>query len=401
MRQVSNNAAQAESAPMSDLPLPGQPAPLQRSLPGSAYRTAEAFDLDRRAIFSREWTCVAREEELPQRGDYRVVEIAGESIILVRGTEGAIHGHYNMCRHRGSRLCDPANDARWGVTLDAGVIGRTLIRCPYHGWSYALDGRLLAAPQLQDAPGFDKAAFGLHPVGVACWGGFVFVNLTSRDETGLAAVLDDASRRLRNYPLADLRTGQVIRYEVAANWKLILENYNECYHCPGVHPELCEIVPAFRERGGIDLDWEVGIPHRPGAATYTASGVTSRAPFPGLSEEEKLRHKGELIYPNLMLSVAMDHVAAFILWPIAADRTIIDCRFLFHPDEMARPDFDRADAVEFWDLVNRQDWAVCERVQAGIASRVHDHGYYSPLEDMSLDIRRYVADRYARSGEES
>jgi Rieske 2Fe-2S family protein len=386
---------------MSDLPRSDQPALLQRSLPGSAYRTAEAFDLDRRTIFAREWNCVAREEDLPERGDYRVIDVAGESIILVRGAEGTIHGHYNMCRHRGARLCDPASDARWDVTLDAGAVGRSMIRCPYHGWSYGLDGRLLAAPQLQDAPDFDKAQFGLHPVGVACWGGFVFVSLTARDETGLAACLSDASRRLRNYPLADLRTGRTIRYELAANWKLILENYNECYHCPGVHPELCEIVPAFRERGGIDLDWEAGIPHRAGAATYTASGKTRRGPFPGLSEEEKIRHKGELIFPNLMMSVSMDHVTAFILRPIAADRTIIDCRFLFHPDEMAKADFDPSDAVDFWDLVNRQDWAVCERVQAGIASRVHDHGYYSPLEDLSLDIRRYVAARYAGNADET
>ncbi len=377
-----------------------QPMPLQRSLPASAYLTAEAFALDRRAIFSRDWNCVAREEDLLERGDHLVVDIAGESVLLVRGAEDAIHAHYNMCRHRGARLCDAANDARWGVTLDAGVVGRTMIRCPYHGWSYALDGRLLAAPQLQDAPGFDKTEHGLRPAAVACWGGFIFVSLTATEESGLAAMLGDASRRLRNYPLADLRTGRSIRYELAANWKLILENYNECYHCPGVHPELCEIVPAFRERGGIDLDWEAGIPHRPGATTYTMSGTTERAPFPGLNEEEKVRHKGELIYPNLMLSVAMDHVAAFILWPLAADRTAIDCRFLFHPDEIAQPGFDPSDAVDFWDLVDRQDWAVCERVQSGIASRVHDHGYYSPLEDMSLDVRRYVAARHASLADE-
>jgi len=381
---------------MSDAPISDSPPAMQRSLPGSAYLTADSFALDRQAIFARDWMCVAREEDLPERGDYLLLEIAGESVILLRGAEGAIHGHYNMCRHRGSRLCDPANDARWGVTLDSGVVGRTMIRCPYHGWSYALDGRLLAAPQLQDAPGFDKAAHGLQPVGVARWGGFVFVSLIAQDETELAATLSGASRRLANYPLADLRTGHRIRYELTANWKLILENYNECYHCPGVHPELCEVVPAFRERGGIDLDWEVGIPHRPGAVTYTASGTTSRAPFPGLSEEEKIRHKGEMIFPNLMMSVAMDHVTAFILQPLGPDRTVIDCRFLFHPDEMAKPGFDPSDAVDFWDLVNRQDWAVCERVQSGIASRVHEHGYYSPLEDLSLDVRRYVTDRHAR-----
>ena len=365
--------------------------PMERSLDSAAYRTAVAFARDRATIFSRQWFCAGREEDLPDAGDHRVLDIAGESVLLVRDRAGALYAHYNVCRHRGARLCDAANDARWGLTLDAGVVGRNMIRCPYHGWSYGFDGRLLAAPQLQDTPGFEKADYPLHRVGVSCWGGFVFVNLSPDTAPDFAAALDAAPRRLGNYPLADLRTATTIRYEVNANWKLILENYNECYHCPGVHPELCEIVPAFRDRGGIDLDWEAGIPHREGAVTYTASGTTARAPFPGLSDEEKVRHKGELLYPNLMLSVSCDHAAAFVLWPIAADRTVIECRFLFHPDEMALATFDPSDATDFWDLVNRQDWAVCERVQSGIAASVHTHGYYAPIEDLSLDIRRYVS----------
>lgn len=389
MRQVSNNDI-GESIIM--VQSTGN-ASMERSLDSSAYLTPAAYARDKATIFNKEWFCAAREEDMPGPGDHLVLDVAGESILLVRDRDGELHAHYNVCRHRGARLCDAGNDARWGVTLDAGVIGRNMIRCPYHNWSYALDGRLLAAPHLQDAPGFDKADYALYPVGVAAWGGFVFLNLTPEGAPDFMTGLGDAPRRLGNYPMADLRTGQTLRYILAANWKIILENYNECYHCPGVHPELCEVVPAFRERGGIDLDWEAGIPHRAGAVTYTASGTTARAPFPGLSEEEQVRHKGELIYPNLMLSVSMDHAATFLLWPVAADRTIVECRFLFHPDEMAKPDFDPSDAVDFWDLVNRQDWAVCERVQSGIAAQVHVHGYYSPIEDYSLDIRRYVAER--------
>jgi Rieske 2Fe-2S family protein len=163
-----------------------------------------------------------------------------------------------------------------------------------------------------------------------------------------------------------------------------------------VHPELCDLVPEFRKDGGIHLDWEAGIPHRDGATTYTMTGTTSRAPFAGLTDEERVRHKGELIYPNLMLSVSSDHAAAFLLWPEAEDRTRVECRFLFHPDEMANPGFDPSDAVDFWDLVNRQDWAVCERVQRGMSARVHEFGYYSPMEDYSLDIRRYVSARQSQ-----
>jgi Rieske 2Fe-2S family protein len=193
--------------------------------------------------------------------------------------------------------------------------------------------------------------------------------------------------------LSALRVGHTIRYDVAANWKIIVENYNECYHCGGVHPELCDIVPAFRRNGGGDLQWERGIPHREGAYTFTGSGTASRAPFPGLNEDERLRHFGEVIYPNLFLSLCCEHVAAFILRPTGPETTSVECQFLFAADEIAKPAFDPSDAVELWDVTNRQDWAICESVQRGIASRPHDHGYYAPMEDISLDIRRYVGER--------
>jgi Rieske 2Fe-2S family protein len=369
---------------------------LERSLPSSAYLTAESFRSDKSAIFDREWFCAAREEDLREAGDHLTLDIAGESVLVVRTKAGEIKAHYNVCRHRGARLCDPENDARWGLALDGGVVTRNLIRCPYHSWSYSLDGKLVAAPLLQDAPGFDKADYSLHPVGVEAWGGFIFLNLTPQGAPDFRAAMGEAPRRLGNYPLDVLKTARTISYDVRANWKLILENYNECYHCPGVHPELCEIVPEFRKDGGIHLDWEAGVPHREGAVTYTRSGTTSRRPFPGLTAEEAVRHKGELLYPNLMLSVSSDHAAAFLLFPTAADRTRIECRFLFHPSEIDGDRFDPSDAVDFWDLVNRQDWAVCERVQSGMGARVHEFGHYSPMEDYSLDIRRYVADRQGR-----
>ena len=377
MRQLSNNDGVA----------------MEESLPSSAYLTPEAWAFEREAIFTREWLCVAREEDVPEPGSHLQIDVAGENILLVRTRRGDLRAHYNVCRHRGARLCDHQNDAKWGLKLPGGVIGN-LIRCPYHGWAYDLEGALVAAPGMPKQ-GFEKSDFPLYPAGVATWGGFVFLNLTPASAPPIAPALHEAPRRLANYPLADLRTAETRSYDVAANWKIILENYNECYHCGPVHPELCEVVPEFRQNGGMHLDWEAGIPHREGATTYTASGTTSRDFFPGLTPEEQVHHKGELIYPNLMFSVSSDHAAAFILWPLAVDLTRVECRFLFHRDEMAKPGFDPADAVDFWDLVNRQDWAVCERVQRGIAARVHAHGYYSPLEDYSLDIRRYIADRQA------
>jgi Rieske 2Fe-2S family protein len=368
---------------------------LPRTLPTAWYRSADIFEIEKHRIFYREWLAVCRDHELPLPGDHRVLDILGESILLVRNRDGLLRAFYNVCRHRGSRLCraEPERVAPGRVALPGGVSARRLIVCPYHQWSYDLDGELLAAPHVGGDSRFDKRDFHLYPVGVDTWGGFVFLNLTPSRAAPLAEQLAGIPERLQRYPLSELRIGATIEYRVAANWKIVCENYNECYHCAGVHPELCAVVPSFRDSGGAHLDWSRGIPHREGAYTFTRSGTTTRRAFPGLNADEQVRHKGELGYPNLFLSLACDHVAAFILRPRAADLTDITCHFLFEQHEMAKASFDAADAVEFWDLVNRQDWTVCESVQDGIKARVHDHGYFAPMEDWNLDIRRYVIER--------
>ena len=367
---------------------------LEVSLPSDWYTSDAVFKVEKERIFCREWLAVCRAEELPNPGDHRVLDVLGESILLLRNREGALRAFYNVCRHRGARLClasgEPAGP--WGVQLGGGVGGR-LIVCPYHQWSYDLDGALGAAPHLGAATGFDKSGFHLYPVGVDTWGGFVFLHLTSRESQPLETQLGGIPARTGRYPLADLRIGATRRYTVAANWKVLCENYNECYHCGGVHPELCAVVPSFRERGGANLDWSRGVAHRDGAYTFTASGTTRRRAFPDLDADERVRHKGELVYPNLFLSLACDHAAIFILQPRSPAITDIVCHFLFEPFELAKPDFDAGDAVEFWDLVNRQDWSICERVQQGLRARVHRSGYYAPMEDFNLDIRRYVSER--------
>jgi len=367
---------------------------LERALPSSWYSSTEVFRTEKERIFCREWIAVCREEELSNPGDYLVLDLLGESVLVVRNREAQLRAFYNVCRHRGSRLCrTPAEQDALRVTLPGGVSAGRLIVCPYHQWSYDFNGALVAAPHLTAAAGFNKQDFNLYPVGADSWGGFVFLNLTPAEAKPLAAQLGGIPDRLRRYPLRDLRVGATIRYEVAANWKIICENYNECYHCAGVHPELCAVVPSFREAGGANLDWNRGIPHREGAYTFTRSGTTVRRAFPGLDADEQVRHKGELAYPNLFLSVACDHAAAFILQPRGAERTDITCHFLFETHEMAKTSFDPSDAADFWHLVNRQDWAICESVQNGIRSRVHSQGYYAPMEDFNLDIRRYVTDR--------
>jgi glycine betaine catabolism A len=361
---------------------------MEPTLPRDAYFSGELFEREKERILWREWFCAAREEEVPEPGDYTVLDVAGESVLLVRKRDGALAAHYNVCRHRGSRLIGEGSGRLAGS-----------IRCPYHAWTYQLDGSLRSAPYLDEADGVSFDRLGLYPVGVDSWGGFVFLNLTPGERDSghhtLLAQLGAVPDRVRRYPLADLRSARRIVYQVEANWKVLLENYNECYHCGPVHPELCRLVPAFKQRGGSDLDWERGIPHRDGAWTFTENGTSNRRPFDGLNEDEQTRHKGELMYPNFMLSLSAEHVTAYTLWPESPTLTRVVCDFLFHPSEIEAPGFNPEDAVVFWDVVNRQDWAICENVQRGMRSRVFQHGYYAPLESASLDIRRYIKEKLA------
>jgi Rieske 2Fe-2S family protein len=365
---------------------------LQAALPAPHYVDEGEWRRERDQVLQREWFCVGRVHELglsePQR--LAVVEVAGESVLLTSDDSGTLHAFFNVCRHRGSQVVpvDPEAAA-------PAACGARSLRCPYHSWTYGLDGRLLRAPHTEEVEDFDPAGFGLSAVGVECWGGFVFVHLSPAGEPDLVTSLGAVTERLVRYPLDRLVVGQRLVYDVQANWKVIAENYNECYHCAGVHPELVRLVPAFG-RGGAELDWDGGVPMREGAWTFTASGTTNRRPFEGLDEDEQVRHKGELIYPNLMISLSADHVAAFTLVATAAGRTTIHCDILIDPEERTRDGFDLSDAVDFWDMVNRQDWAICESVQRGMSSRGYTQGWFAPMEDASLDIRRWLLPRLER-----
>jgi Rieske 2Fe-2S family protein len=350
------------------------------------YVDQQSWRTERESALFGHWFCVGRTDDLglSERSRVVVVDVVGESVLVTRDEDGLLHGAYNVCRHRGAQV-QPAQGEPTGPPV---ACQASALRCPYHSWTYALDGRLLRAPHT-DLDGADVDRFRLAPVAVETWAGFVFVHLTPEAATPLRDAVRRAGATLANYRLAELVTGTTTGYDVRANYKVLLENYNECYHCGPVHPELCRLVPAFAGGGG-GLDWEGGVPHRDGAWTFTSSGTTSRSPLPGLTDEERTRHKGDLVFPNLLVSASADHVAAFLLLPQAVDRTRVVCCLLFSADEVSRDGFDPGDAAELWDLVNRQDWAVCESVQRGMTSRSYRHGWFAPMEDDSLDIRRWL-----------
>ncbi len=320
-------------------------------------------------------------------GRLAVVDLHGESVLVTTTRDTELRAHANVCRHRGSQVVpvDPDLPAPEPCAVGA-------LRCPYHSWTYDLDGQLIKAPHTDDVDGFQLSDFSLHPLGVDAWGGFLWLHGTPATASPLLTELGPIADRVSRYPLAQLAVGRRLKYTVNANWKVLAENYNECYHCGPVHPELTRLVPAFGG-GGQELSWEEGIPHREGAWTFTMSGTSNRAPFPDLDEHERVRHKGELVYPNLLISLSAEHVAAFTLRALAVDRTEVVCELLFAPDEVAKPTFDPSDAEELWALTNDQDWAICESVQRGMTSRSYRGGWYAPMEDAALDIRRWLLPR--------
>lgn len=355
-----------------------------RTLPGAVYTSGEVLQLEQRGLFAREWLCVGREADIPAAGDYFLKEIAGDSIIVLRGADRVVRAFHNVCRHRGSRLLDAPR-------------GRGLPRllCPYHSWSYQLDGSLQNAPRMGE--GFCKADFPLVPVRLGVHEGFIFVNLDDGAQP-LERHLGDLPD-LRRFRMPELVCGRRIEYDVAANWKLICENYSECYHCAGAHPQLARISEQISrdERGQeIGACFNGGpMRLRDGIETMSMSGRSTLPTIPGLSHDDTRYVHYYVIYPNMLLSPHPDYVLVHTAWPVSPDRTQVVCEWLFTAAAVGAPDFDPSDVVQFWDTTNRQDWALCERAQAGVGSRGYRPGPYQSSEDCVHIFDRWYADRLA------
>ena len=346
---------------------------LARTLPGHFYHDPAIWRLEQERIFSRLWVCVGRADQHPDAGDYRTAPVGDESVLLVRDRDGALRAFLNVCRHRGARLC-PAERGH-----------ARALQCRYHAWTYGLDGRLLRAPGLPDGPDFDRGAFGLVAVPVDTWEGLVWVSLaaapppvTEQLVPQIAARLGDPGR-LAPYRLGGLQVARRIEYDVRANWKLVVENFMECYHCAPMHPELVRRLPAFRS--GATQQYGLGTRLADDAESLTMSGRAPAPPFPGLAPGHERHYFGLVLRPNVFLNLLPDHAIVHTLIPLAPDRSRVLCDWLFDPPALARPGFDPADTVELFDRVNRQDWEVCEWAQAGVRSRAYrGGGVYVPIE---------------------
>jgi glycine betaine catabolism A len=350
------------------------------TLPARYYTDAAYLAREIERFFRGMWICAGRTEEIASAGQFVLRELAGDSLILTRAASGSIHALHNVCRHRGTRLCTDA----------AGTFPGS-IQCPYHAWTYGLDGRLLGAPHMDEVPHFRKEDHPLRTAHADTWAGHLFVNL-SPDPAPLAGQLGPLREKFAPWQMEDLRLGRRIVYDVRANWKLIVQNYNECLHCPNLHPALNRLSHYLSgENEPLNPTYVGGrMDLRPGVDTLSIDGTCPRALLPGLSAEDRRRVYYYAIFPNMLLSLHPDYMMVHTLWPIAPDRTINVCEWHFQQSELSQAGFDPGDAVEFWDMTNRQDWHVCELSQAGISSRAYTPGPYSNREDLLYAFDRLI-----------
>lgn len=366
--------------------------PGSETLPGYYYTSEELFQAELERIFYERWLCAGRAAQIPQAGDYCLLNVGAESALLLRDRKGAARGFYNVCRHRGSRLCAQER-GRFSAS----------IQCPYHAWTYSLEGELIGAPLMEGAQGFDKARFPLKPVAAAEWEGFLMANLSERPEPFEQAFAPLIGRFAR-WDLARLAALRRIEYDVKANWKLIVQNYSECYHCPVIHPELARRSPYRSGRNdlfeGPYLGGYMEIDERSGS--LTVSGRACAAPLGSLTGEDLRRVYYYAIFPNTLLSLHPDYVMVHTLWPQAPERTRVICEWLFAEEAARLAGFAPDDAVDFWDATNRQDWEVCEQSQLGVASRAYSPSPYASQESLlaafDRELLRALGDSPASGG---
>jgi Rieske 2Fe-2S family protein len=315
-------------------------------------------------------------------GNRTVVDVAGESILVTRSLDGGIHSFANVCRHRGARLCDERTETTQGSLM-----------CPYHAWTYALDGRLIATPHLGDDD-VDKDALSLWAVACHIWQGFVFLSL-AKEPPPFAQWVEQHGQELvalERFELADLRVAMRSVAEVAANWKVIVENYQECLHCTRVHPELVELVPLYRTGWVHDHDREDGgVMLREGGYSLSTEGKTSLPLLPHMTDIDASSYYGCTMFPNAFVDVTGTCVIVSYLYPKGPDHTTMVMEYLFAPRTIADPSFDPTSVVEFNEMVAAQDNMVCERVQQGVSSRLFQGGVLSPKDDLVIGfVQQYL-----------
>ncbi|MGH9298786.1 MAG: aromatic ring-hydroxylating oxygenase subunit alpha [Acidimicrobiales bacterium] len=358
-----------------------------RMLPRAAYTSEEVFAWEQQHFFEGGWTCLGRSDVVGAAGDQHAEAVGRGGVLLIRGQDGVARAFANTCRHRGHELL-PCGQS----------VNRPIVLCPYHAWSYRLSGALRKAPGFEEEAYFEPAGHGLVELPCEEWHGLLFV-----DASGGAGRLEEhlagLSEIVAPYEIERLVVAGRHDYVVSANWKILSENYQECYHCPVIHPELCAVSPPksgenyVHPGGGA---WVGGFMEiREGMATMSLDGTTPSAPLRGLDEHRRHIVDYVGIFPNVLVSLHPDYVMTHVLTPLSAGTTRVECAWHFASEDVGRPDFDPSFAVDFWDITNRQDWMACESVQRGLSNPRAIPGPLSAEEDGVYQLVTMVARGYS------
>ncbi|MEO6823004.1 MAG: aromatic ring-hydroxylating dioxygenase subunit alpha [Candidatus Nanopelagicales bacterium] len=363
------------------------PVEQARLLPRGAYVDAAVLQWEQHHFFG-DWICAGRSADIAEPGMQRAVSVGTSGVLLTRGEDGALHAFVNTCRHRGHELLPCGGSAT-----------KKSIVCPYHAWSYRLDGNLHVAPGFRDVETFDKTEFSLYGLPVREWHGWIFVA-----PSGKAGDFDHHIGELEAivapYAPENLEVVTTHDYVIEANWKILIENYQECYHCSMIHPELCRVSPP---ESGENLDregeWVGGwMDLREGNETMSLDGRSSSVRIEGLDEQEQHTVMYIAVFPNLLISLHPDYVMTHVLTPLSAGRTHVECAWAFPREAVQRIDFEPSNTIDFWDITNRQDWGACESVQRGLAAEQAIPGPMAPEEDGVYHFVSMVAARYLGVG---
>lgn len=377
-----------------------------------AYTSPDFFAIERERVFGTSWVAVGVTEEVAEPGQVILAEVAGRSLIITRNDDGELRGFHNVCRHRGTKLLE-------GVA----AVGRSKrIRCPYHSWTYDLDGQCLGTPlfegsdipedqqgvfDMSDVKDFDKADYGLHPVRVEAWGFLVFVHLDPQ-AAPLAEQLGDLPERFADYRLEEWQVARRARYDIDANYKLLGENFMEYYHLPWVHPELIQVSPLEDHYRWQGPGMYTGMCTTPIAANSAAGGWQGLPPMPGLNEDDAVSGRFVWLFPSTAIVVLPNHAFVLLARPHRADFTVEGAVILTHPDSADGPEAEQEldRLLEFWDLVNQQDIEIVQRVQQGVSNPAYQGGrmcyrFEEPLQRFqNMIIDRMVGIHRVPEGDE-
>ncbi|QLQ09618.1 MAG: aromatic ring-hydroxylating dioxygenase subunit alpha [Nocardioidaceae bacterium] len=354
-----------------------------RMLPVEAYLDEAVLDWEKSNVFS-DWVCVGRGEALGKPRTAAAFSWGETGALVTRTADGSLRAFENACRHRGHELlpCGGSSETR-------------MVVCPYHAWTYEHSGDLRSAPRFPKDDSFDKSEFGLKKLAVREWHGWIFVAAEGR-HGDFADHIGELEQIITNYDGADLVTCASHSYDIAANWKVIIENYQECYHCSSIHPELCAVSPP---QSGENIDragnWVGGwMDLRDGMATMSLDGHSDGTVISRLDEVESRTVMYVAVMPNLLISLHPDYVMTHLLTPITPDQTHVTCSWAFPAEVAEREGFDPSYAVDFWDITNKQDWGACESVQRGMNTPGYEPGPLAPDEDGVYQFVTLLAKRY-------